>query len=106
MSVPKITSAKPAGQAVLVEVLTAQELMGTILTVAESTDPKVPLQGYVIAVGPVFKKESWGFDVGDRVLISGSGVMAPSYDNCERDRFLMEPNCIKSVLEEADEQSV
>lgn len=106
MSVPKIKGARPTGQQVLVEVLTAQELMGTILTVTESTDPKVPLQGYIVAVGPSFRQEQWGFDLGDRVLISGTGVMAPSYDSSERDRFLMDPHSIKSVLEELDEQSV
>jgi len=99
-STPKITGLKPAGSQVLVEILTPQELMGTSLAISEKTDLKVPLQGYVRAVGPSFDSKSWGYCVGDRVLISGSGVMAPNHDESHRDRFFMEPTAIKSVLVE------
>jgi hypothetical protein len=68
--------------------------------VNEKHDLKVPLQGYVKAVGPAFNSEVFGFAVGDRVLISGGGVMAPEFDDCHRDRFFMEPHSIKSVLVE------
>lgn len=97
-SIPKITGVKPVGSQVLVEILTPQEIMGTSLAISEKTDLKVPLQGYVKAVGPSFVGSAWGFDVGDRVLISGSGVMAPNYDNFHRDRFFMEPTAIRAVL--------
>ena len=99
-SVPKIASVKPCGSQVLVEMLTAQELANTPITISEKTDLKVPLQGYIRATGPGFKSEDWGFKVGDRVLISGGGVIAPNYDECHRDRFFMEPHAIKSVLVE------
>lgn len=98
--VPKIKLVKPTGSQVLVEILTPQEMMGTNLTVSDKVDLKVPLQGYVRATGPAFKADDWGFGVGDRVLISGGGVMAPNYDDCHRDRFFMEPHAIKSVLVE------
>lgn len=98
--VPKVVGLRPCGCQVLVEVLTSQEMMNTLLTVTDKHDLKVPLQGYVRAVGPAFKSEEYGFKVGDRVLISGGGVMAPEYDSCHRDRFLMEPHAIKSVLSE------
>jgi hypothetical protein len=103
--IPKITSVRPAGSQVLVEVLTAQELMGTTLTLAENTDLKVPLQGYIRCVGPAFSSNDWGFNLGDRVLISGGGVLAPNYDGTHRDRFFMEPHAIKSVLVEGSDQS-
>ncbi len=99
-SVPKITGVKPCGSQVLVEVLTVQELANTPITISEKTDLKVPLQGYVRATGPGYKGDEWGFKIGDRVLISGGGVMAPNYDECHRDRFFMEPHAIKSVLSE------
>lgn len=99
-AVSKITGVKPVASQVLVEILTPQEIMGTSLAISEKTDLKVPLQGYVKAVGPSFVGSSWGFDVGDRVLISGSGVMAPNYDDSHRDRFFMEPTAIKAVLAE------
>jgi co-chaperonin GroES (HSP10) len=98
---PLVTGVKPCGSQVLIEILTAQELANTNITISEKTDLKVPLQGYVRAVGPGFKGEEWGFKVGDRVLISGGGVMAPAYDDCHRDRFFMEPHSVKSVLIEA-----
>jgi hypothetical protein len=66
----------------------------------EKTDLKVPLQGYIVAMGPTCKGEDYGFTIGSRVLISGSGVMAPKYDNSPRDRFLMEPHCVKCVVVE------
>jgi len=99
-SVPKVKGARPIGRQILVEILTPQEIMGTSLSISEKTDLKVPLQGYVKDVGPSFSSSSWGFAVGDRVLISGSGVMAPNYDNSHRDRFFMEPTAVKAVLAE------
>lgn len=98
--VPKVTGVKPCGSQVLVEVLTPQELANTSITISGTTDLKVPLQGYIRSAGPNFKTEEWGFKVGDRVLISGGGVMAPNYDDSHRDRFFMEPHAIKSVLVE------
>jgi co-chaperonin GroES (HSP10) len=96
--VPKITGVKPCGSQVLIEFLTVQELANTNIAISENTDLKLPLQGYIRATGPSFKSDDWGFKVGDRVLISGSGVPAPNYDSCNRDRFFMEPYAVKSVL--------
>jgi len=100
-SVPTLSGVSPCGSQILIEFLTAQELMNTSIIVSEKTEAKVPLQGYIRSVGPGVKLEDWGFKVGDRVLISGSGVMAPKYDNTPRDRFFMEPHAIKAVLIEA-----
>jgi len=98
--VPQVAGVQPCGSQVLVETLTPQELMNTNLHLSEATEVKQPLQGYVRAVGPAVKVEDWGFKVGDRVVISGNGVMAPNYDHSHRDRFLMEPHAIKGVLPE------
>jgi hypothetical protein len=102
-SVPKVIGATPSGSQVLIELLHPQELMETQLHLAtDKVDLKVPLQGYVRAVGPGVNLNDWGFQVGDRVLISGSGVMVPNYDNIHRDRFFMEPHSIKGVLFESN----
>lgn len=98
--VPEIKDVKPCGSQVLIEMLTVQELANTPITISEKTDLKVPLQGYIRAAGPNFKPDDWGFKVGDRVLISGSGIIAPNYDDCKRDRFFMEPHSVKCVLVE------
>ncbi len=100
-SVPKVAGVTPTGSQVLVEILHPQELMGTTLHVDAKTDVKVTLQGYVLAVGPAVKVEEWGFKIGNRVLVSGGGVMAPNHDGSHRDRFLMEPQSIKGVLTES-----
>ena len=97
---PKIVGVRPIGSQVLVEILTVQELSNTNITISEKTNLQVPLQGYIVAVGPGFKSVDWGYDVGDRVLISGGGVIAPTYDDTHRDRFFMEPTAVKSVLVE------
>lgn len=100
---PKVVGARPCGSQILVEVLTAQELANTNITISEKMDLKVPLQGYVRAVGPNFKETDWGFNVGDRVLISTTAaVIAPNYDDCYRDRFFMEPHSIRAVLSEEE----
>lgn len=98
-SIKTVKGVSPCGSQVLIEILTPQELMNTNLTLAEKTDLKVPMQGYVKAVGPSCS-QGFGFKVGDRVLISGSGVMSPNFDNNHRDTFLMEPSSIKAVLAE------
>lgn len=99
--IPNVVAVKPCGSQVMVEMLTVQELAGTKIAISEKTDLKVPMQGYVRAVGPGFKSDDWGFKVGDRVLISGGGVLAPIYDDTHRDRFLLEPHAIKCVVVEA-----
>lgn len=96
-----VINAKPAGSQVLVEILTPQEMAGTTLLITEKADMKVPLQGYIRAIGPSCRSGDFGFQVNDRVLISGTGVKAPNYDNSHRDRYFMEPHAIKSVLIEA-----
>ena len=98
--VPKVVNVQPCGSQILVEMLTVQELAATKIAISDKTDLKVPMQGYVRATGPTFKSQDWGFKVGDRVLISGSGVLAPVYDDSHRDRFFLEPHAIRSVLVE------
>lgn len=101
-TVPGVAGVTPTGSQVLIEFLTAQELSGvTSIFVSDKTETKVTLQGYVKAVGPSVKCADWGFKVGDRVLISGTGVMSPNHDGSKRDRFLMEPHAVKAVLTEA-----
>lgn len=93
-----VINVKPVGSQVLVEILTPQEMAGTTLLITEKADMKVPLQGYIRAIGPACRFGDFGFQLNDRVLISGTGVKAPNYDQSHRDRYFMEPHAIKSVL--------
>lgn len=99
-TVPKVVGVRPCGAQVMIEFLTSQELLGTSLTVGDKLDLKMPMQGYVRAVGPNFHASDWGFNIGERVTVSGTGVHVPNWDGSHRDRFLMEPHSVKGVIVE------
>lgn len=100
---PKVKGCKPVGTQVLVELLTAQEILGTTLELAtssaKSVDASTP-QAYIVDFGPGFEAAFPHVPIkkGDRVLFSGSGVFVPKYDDSGRDRFLLEPHSIKGIL--------
>ena len=92
-----VKSVKPLGTQVLLELLTAQEMLGTKVIVNDMVQHK-EFHGIVVAVGNCLDMSKQGFKVGDRVLLSGTGVPVPNYDNSNREKILMEPFCIKAVL--------
>lgn len=92
-----ITKCSPCGNQVLLEMLTAQEMLGTKLIVNENSKTMREFQGIVLGVGPQVS-DTYGFSVGDRVLISGMVTPVPNYDGSERDRVLIDPMCIKAKL--------
>lgn len=93
-SVKKCT---PCGNQVLLEMLTAQEMLGTKLIVNENQKTMREFQGIVVGLGPLVS-DTYGFAVGDRVLISGMVTPVPNYDGSERDKVLIDPMCIKAKL--------
>lgn len=95
--VQAVKACVPVGSQVLLELLTAQEIMNTKLHL-NNNKPTNEYQAFVLATGPNFDGAAWGFKVGDRVLVSGSGVPVPNYDDSDRDRVLMEPHSVKGVL--------
>lgn len=97
LEVNEVKGCRPVGSQILLELLTAQEIMNTKLHLRNNKATN-EYQAFVLACGPSITSENWGFKVGDRVLVSGSGVPVPNYDDCERDRVLMEPHSIKGVL--------
>ena len=92
-----VTGCKPCGSQVLLELLTVQEMMGTSLYLKNSKQ-HTEYQAVVKALGPNLDPAVYGFKVGDRVLLSGTGVPVPNFDNNDREKILMEPYCIKGVL--------
>ena len=98
-SAPALTGVTPVGSQLLVETLTPQELTSSTIIIGGKAMPGA-MQGYVRAAGPGVDLDNWGFKIGDRVLISGTGVMAPKYDECKRDRFFMAPHAVIAVLTE------
>lgn len=97
-TVPTIKDVEPCGSQVLVELLTAQEALGTVLTIESSVINGAP-QGYVKKTGPRVS-EDWGFKVGDRVTLHGNYTPLPELDrtNNHRHWILVEPQQIKAIL--------
>ena len=73
-TVPKVVGVRPCGSQVMIEFLTSQELLGTSLTVGDKLDLKMPMQGYVRAVGPNFRATDWGFDICSRDIVTGKQI--------------------------------
>lgn len=92
-----VTACRPCGSQVLLELLTVQEMMGTELFL-KNTKTHNEYQAIVLSLGPNLDPSVYGFKVGDRVLLSGTGVPVPNYDNSDREKVLMEPYCVKGVL--------
>jgi hypothetical protein len=103
-SVPAVVGVKPCGTQVLVEILTAQEALGTKLVVSETTSASGAPQGYILAVGPKVSSDL-GFQIGDRVTLHGNFTPLPEGQKVEKknpDRpwILVEPHQIKAVFVE------
>lgn len=98
---PKIVGVKPTGSQVLIELLTAQEALGTNMIVGDQAEVGSP-QAYVLAFGPGLSEVDTAVKVGDRVLLQGSYVPVPKFDQSPRRRGLVELHGIKAILEESN----
>lgn len=92
-----VKSVRPIGTQVLIELLTPQEMLGTKVIVNDMVQHK-EFHGIVNSVGNLIDLSKQGFKIGDRVLLSGSGIPVPNYDNSHREKILMEPFAIKAIL--------
>lgn len=102
--VPTIVGVNPCGSQVLVELLTAQEALGTILQVDSAASVNGAPQGYVIAMGPKVPTDL-GFAKGNRVTLHGNYTPVPEVQKLERSNshrpwILVEPHQIKAVFTE------
>ena len=98
---PKIVGVKPTGSQIMIELLTAQEVLGTTMLVNDDQADVGSPQAYVVAFGPGVKVDDISFKVGDRVLLQGSYVPIPKFDSNPRRKGLVEMHGIKAVLEES-----
>lgn len=99
--VSEIESVRPCGSQVLVEVLNPEECYGTKLILHKQTKVETP-QAIILAVGPAVKLADWGFDIGDRVLLSAQVTPVPNFNESKRNKVLLEPHCVKAVVVEKE----
>jgi co-chaperonin GroES (HSP10) len=100
VNVPSIKNIVPTGRGVLVEMLTSQEALGTSLVVQDDVQLGAP-QAYILQVGPHVKSDSsFGLKAGDRVLLQGTFVPLPEYDDSHRPKGIVTPENIKAIIEE------
>lgn len=99
IAAPKVKGATPVGSQVLVEILSSKEILGTDLHIG---DVKIGApQAYILAFGPKTNTEDWGFEVGNRVVLSGNFTPLPEIKNAsKRITAVVEPHTIKAVLVE------
>lgn len=91
-----IIDVQPVGNYVLVEKLTPQESLNTNLLIATDDKASAP-QAIVLAIGPLVNP-NYGIKVGQRVLIQGSYVPAPNFNNNGREKHVLLPDMIKAIL--------
>lgn len=89
-----VCGAKAVGTYSLIELLTAEEMEGVVKLPGNS----VINQGRIVHVGPALEKEKWGIKEGDRVLLQGTFVPLPKYN--DKELVLADPHTIKCVLDE------
>lgn len=102
--VRSVVGVNPCGSQILVELLTAQEALGTVLHVDSSASVSGAPQGYILSAGPKVPTDL-GFKVGDRVTLHGNYTPIPEggkFDrkNTHRPWILVEPHQIKAVFVE------
>ena len=73
VSLPKAKAVHPFGSKVLVEILKADEILGTTLHLSENTQMEGAPQAYIIELGPSVSLDS-GLAVGQRIYWTGKGT--------------------------------
>lgn len=102
--VPNVVGVNPCGSQILVELLTAQEALGTVIHVDSSAAVNGAPQGYILAIGPKAPTDM-GFAAGDRVTLNGNYTPIPEGQRFQRKNphrpwILVEPHQIKAVFVE------
>ncbi len=97
---PKVKAVHPFGSRILIDVLKADEVLGTNLYVSDNTNLDGAPQAYVVELGPQVPADS-GIEVGMRIYWEGKGtpVQDPRETN-GRIRALLEIHNVKAIIEE------
>lgn len=98
---PKVKAVKPFGSKLLVEVLRADEILGTQLSIGDKTELDGAPQAYIVELGPSVSSDT-GLAVGQRIYWSGKGTQIKDPNGTEgRVRALLEIGNVLAIIEEA-----
>lgn len=101
MNIRKVRDYKAPASKILVSMLSPEEAAGSMLaSTGKST------QGRIVDIGPALlaKKDEYGFDVGQRVLLQGTFVPVPKFpDGDSRELVIVDAHMIQCVLVEEAE---
>lgn len=98
----KVAAVHPFGSKILVEVMRADELIGSKLYVSNKTEVEGAPQAYIIEVGPQLEA-STGLKVGQRVYWTGRGTEVKDPRTTHgRVRALLEVSNILAIIDEAE----
>lgn len=101
-ALPKISAVHPYGSKILVEILRADEILGTKLAGVENTTLDGAPQAYIIELGPNVPKDA-GLKVGQRIYWTGKGTSVSDPRQKDRMRAMLEINNILGILDEDKE---
>lgn len=93
----KVTDVRAIGTTILLEMLSPEEAAGSYLATTGKSQ-----QGRILDIGPSIETDKWGFKIGQRVLLQGSFVPVPRFQNGDqRELVVVDPHMIKcSFVEE------
>ena len=100
-ALPKAKAVHPYGSKILVEILKADEIMGTMLHISDNTQMDGAPQAYIIELGPNVPAES-GLSVGQRIYWTGRGTQIENPGSkTSRVSALLEIGNVLAIIEEA-----
>ncbi len=100
-ALPKSKAVHPFGSKILVEILRADEIMGSKLHISDTAQMEGAPQAYITELGPSVSPES-GLEVGQRIYWTGKGTQIEN-PGCTNGRVnaLLEINNVLAIIEEA-----
>lgn len=98
-ALPKINAVHPYGSKILVDVLRADEILGTKLAGVENSTLDGAPQAYIVELGPCVPEDA-GLKVGQRIYWTGKGTSVVDPRQSDRVRALLEVSNVLAILDE------
>lgn len=96
---PNITGVKPFGSKILVDILRADEILGTRLVGVEKSSLDGAPQAYIVELGSNIPPE-YGLKKGQRIYWTGKGTQVTDPRETRRIRAILEISNVIAIIEE------